>query len=475
MFANIVRHSMILFLITALLSSCDRDEYIEEEITITEEEPQENQEKVILGQLFDFDNMPIPDMIVTMSADDVTIDQTVTDEEGQFVLSLEDIVESKVLLLFEKDGFAPTEKQVATEKSISITRNIPFDYCPVLDEEIINTLEGVEMVTISGMAFHENGDPAVNQRLNIRDQGNDWPLFFKPVLVDNNGYWEATVPRDIELVVFLFVCLENISKELGPFSSDTEVEPITDIPGLNPIMLADISSCNDETPISNGVSISFNPENGGLFLPYPLPEFRSYHLCGSDCDRESIRTLFAYDEPSNMFSLEKKQVATTIDFRDTRTCTPLENEIVVILDGIELPVIQESFLQINYFKAFTENPFLFPFPSWYNFMLGLTFDLGEDDDYRMHLHIPPDEFAIGKTIDHLPLFEIAQREGEYEYGNFNGTLIIDKIQDGYAHGRINGTVNRAPNNYPDLKPRPAEEYDTVDRELSIDFKILMID
>lgn len=479
----VFRHRILmLVLLAVLLIGCSKedDEYVIEETEIEIEGSIEVVNDLIAGRVTDFDDEPLEAAMVSLYDKAELLLTTLTDETGYYEFNTVGLGQGQRLLAIEKEGFLTVRKVVDVGPGQVVSTKLSELVCTFLFEDFENPfLElDVPMVTLSGKAFNVNGVGARNSYVSFvnadyLDPGGTWD-FSNAAAIQTDGSWEAIVPQNMEMRIFVdnqLDCNEDFMLDVGPFTEDAI---IPDIEGLElsyrQLVTFQYPQCDNEE-LSKGILIHISDGNflqdwyqyaEGIIYDFGVikdPRKREINTCQLICNLSYNNILLGYDYTTNNYLLRKEPFSEIVDFGIPELCTPLESNYNIRLDGEPVMILNPNYLERGEVYS-TGAPYF-----------GIS-RLGEPFDGAIDLDLTvKDELAENTTYTSEIEIELSYFKEAKAFGNFEGSVTIIKIEDGYVYGEIDGLIYPAFKDWPhfDLtKDGPAQKMTGTFKSLYVD-------
>ena len=479
----VFRYRILMFaLLAALLFGCSKedDEYVIEETEIEIEGPIEVVNDLIAGRITNFDDEPLEEATVSLYNKQELLINTITDETGYYEFNTEGLEHGQRLLTIEKEGFLTVRKVVDVGPGQVVSSKLSVVLCTFSFEEFDHPYLEIDgpMVTISGKAFNVNGEGAGNSYVSMvnadfLDPGGTRD-FSNAVAIQADGSWEAIVPQNMEIRLFVDNrrdCNEDFMRDIGPFTEDAIIPDLEDLAvSYRQLVTFEYPQCTNED-LAKGVMLHFFDGNfftewylfeEGIIYDFNSPrdlEKTEINVCQIICNESYRNILLAYDFSTNNYFLKKETFGEIIDFGVPEVCTPLESHYDIQLDG-EQVMIQNP----NYFERkvtfdtgepyFTITRLGDPFEGAIDLRLRVRDELAENTTYTSEVDVKLSYFKEAKA-----------------FGNFEGSVTITKIEDGYVYGEFDGLI------YPSFSEWPHVEItkDGPAQNITGTFKSLFVD
>lgn len=452
----------LLFLV--LCSSCEKEEIMEEETKIELEEPKENSSDIIAGNILDFNQLPIPSAEISLSINNEIARSTFSDENGDYILDILEFNFEQAVLKIKKEGFRTIYKLVTNDGPRAFLSKMATVPCEVIDlGEPVIEFDG-PLTTLSGKAFHYDGAPAQNSEIWISnvDRPDGVITFLSVVVVDEDGSWESIIPKNEELNLVVDLaseCNPDVFFRIGPYDQASVMEDISGLDKAQTLSIkASAGTCDGAFNEQAGITYFVN--DGSILIANEAFALHTFEACYVTCDVNYVHGFFAYDALTNQYGIVKRKFEERLDFGNVATCTPFTGFYNFSLDGQPLELKSKGLLS-RLHKGINQRD------EESSFSIGNIIYV-EKGGFVVRIHVR-EPFEAGKTFTNFFNFSIYSKDEALTYGNFEGAFTVDRIEDGYAIGTVDGVIYESANIY----PADALPYDNIPIPLSGDFKILV--
>ena len=442
-------------LVLLMISCTSEDEFLIEETTVEVIDSIEIVDDLIAGKITDYNDGPIEGASVSLFNKNELLKIAITDETGYYEFNTEGLDDSQKLLTIEKEGFLTVRKVVVVGPGQVVSSKLSATICSFGSEDYSNPfLElDIPMVTISGLAYNVDEVGSENSRIllvnaDFLDPGGVIE-FSNVVAIQEDGSWESIVPRDMEMRLIVDNqkgCNEGFKLIVGPVTEDKQIEDIRDLAtSFRQSVSLGLPVCNNEN-LDRGVMIHFFDGNllpdhyqyddGNIFDIFPDQFSQEIMVCQLVCDLSFLNSLLVYDYATNQYALEIRTFDEVIDFGKVETCSQLESNYDIKIAGETINVENANFTRkAEYIPTgqpiFSLNRLAHAFIGVIDISLSVRAELAENTTYTENVELKLSYFKEAKA-----------------FGNFEGSVTVTKIEDGYVYGEIDGIIYPSSQEWP---------------------------